>query len=172
MPFSPLRTWAPVFSAWRKVSQLWPVKPRSATALQRMRILIPLYLRPVAALRGRPRGALTPPHGCTQGTRPCSSSATILLVISWYRLLRSEKDLWAGAGWGMGDLRDGRTKASLSPCCTRHGPGTALFLSLTGARPSRYQPGWESCGSSRVSASAGVIGSGPDAPRVGLDSPS
>jgi hypothetical protein len=26
VPFSPLRTWAPIFSAWRKVSQLWAVK--------------------------------------------------------------------------------------------------------------------------------------------------
>jgi hypothetical protein len=34
----------------------------------------------------RPSGALTPAtavHGWTQGTRPCSSSAMILSVISW-----------------------------------------------------------------------------------------
>jgi len=65
--------------------------------------------------RGRPSGALTPAQGCTQGTRPCTSSAMILPVISWYRLVLSEKDLWAGVGWGMGSLRDGRAKASLSP---------------------------------------------------------
>ena len=39
---SPLRTWAPSFSAWRKVSQFWPVKPRSATAPHRIRMLMPL----------------------------------------------------------------------------------------------------------------------------------
>jgi len=38
-------------------------------------------LRPVAAFFGRPSGAVTAPQGCTQGTRPCSSSAMILAVI-------------------------------------------------------------------------------------------
>jgi hypothetical protein len=51
-----------------------------------------------AALRGRPSGALTPAQGCTQGRRPCSSSAMISSVISWYRLARSAKALWAGVG--------------------------------------------------------------------------
>jgi hypothetical protein len=30
------------FSAWRKVSQLWPVKPRSVQASHRIRMLMPL----------------------------------------------------------------------------------------------------------------------------------
>src|SRR5258705_2922028 len=123
-------------------------------------MLMPLYWRPVATLRGRPSGALTPAHGCTQGTRPCSSSATILLVISWYRLLRSEKDLWAGAGWGMGDLRDGRTKASLSPCCTRHrtrhGPFPLPYRCPPLALPTGLGKPWRT---SAVAASAVVIGS-------------
>ena len=80
---------------------------------------------------GRPSGALTPapPQGCTQGTRPVRAAAMILSVISWYRLVRSAKDLWAGAGWGMGGLRDGRAKASLSPVAPVTRPHTALFLS-------------------------------------------
>ena len=43
------------------------------------------YLRRVEALRGIASGALTAavPQGCTHGTRPASSSAMILSVISW-----------------------------------------------------------------------------------------
>jgi hypothetical protein len=46
--------------------------------------LIPEYRRWVVALRGMANGALTAavPHGCTHGTRPASSSAMILSVIS------------------------------------------------------------------------------------------
>src|SRR5690606_9315839 len=46
--------------------------------------LIPEYWRPVAAFFGMARGALAAalPQGWTQGTRPHSSSATILSVIS------------------------------------------------------------------------------------------
>jgi hypothetical protein len=42
-------------------------------------------LRRVEALRGIASGALTAavPQGCTHGTRPASSSAMILSVISW-----------------------------------------------------------------------------------------
>ena len=59
---------------------------------------MPLYPRPVAAFFGRPSEALTPalPQGCTQGTRPASSSAMILSVTSWYRLALSGKALRAG----------------------------------------------------------------------------
>jgi hypothetical protein len=57
----------------------------------------------------------------------------ILPVISSYRLVRSGKDLWAGAGWGMG-WSPRRAGESLSrACCTRHGPRTAHSLSFSGA---------------------------------------
>ena len=35
------RTWAPIFSAWRKVSHFWPVKPRSVPAIHRISTLMP-----------------------------------------------------------------------------------------------------------------------------------
>ena len=89
--------------------------------------------RPAPALAGFavPSGALTPAQGCTQGTRPCSSSAMILSVISWYRLVRSAKDLWAGAGWGMG-MSPRRAGESLSLACSarheiRHRPFALPF---------------------------------------------
>src|SRR5258708_3512071 len=52
---------------------------------------MPEYRRWVAAFRGIANGALTAavPHGCTQGTRPASSSAMSLSVISVQRLARS-----------------------------------------------------------------------------------
>ncbi|MGY4430940.1 hypothetical protein ACVWWO_003417 [Bradyrhizobium sp. F1.13.1] len=47
-------------------------------------MFMPLYLRPDAALFGKAKGdfAAVVPQGCTHGTRPASSSAMILLVIS------------------------------------------------------------------------------------------
>ncbi len=47
-------------------------------------MLIPEYGRWVAAFRGRASGALAEavPHGWTQGSRPASSSAMILVVMS------------------------------------------------------------------------------------------
>ncbi|MGY3363018.1 hypothetical protein ACVWZL_000143 [Bradyrhizobium sp. GM2.4] len=47
-------------------------------------MLTPLYWRPVAALFGMAKGALAAavPQGCTHGTRPASSSAMIVLVMS------------------------------------------------------------------------------------------
>jgi hypothetical protein len=67
-----------------KVSQLCPEKPCSITAPHRISTLIPEYPRCVDALRGIASGALIAavPHGCTHGTRPASSSAMILSVIS------------------------------------------------------------------------------------------
>ena len=54
------------------------------TAPQRIRTLIPEYCRPVAAFFGMASGAFVAavPQGWTQGTRPASSSAMILPVIS------------------------------------------------------------------------------------------
>jgi hypothetical protein len=48
------------------------------------RTLIPEYCRPVAAFFGMASGAFAAavPQGWTQGTRPASSSLTILVVIS------------------------------------------------------------------------------------------
>src|SRR6202035_1952635 len=65
----------------------------------------------------------------------------ILSVISWYRLVLSEKDLWEGVGWGMrGSPRRAGESLSLA-CCTRHGPGTALFLSLFRRLPEAFPGG-------------------------------
>jgi hypothetical protein len=57
----------------------------------------------------------------------------ILSVISWYRLVLSEKDLWAGAGWDMGGLRDGRAKAFLSRVARVTGRALPFSSSFPGA---------------------------------------
>jgi hypothetical protein len=59
-------------------------KPCSIMAPQRIRTLIPEYCPPVAAFFGMASGAFAAavPQGWTQGTRPASSSAMILPVIS------------------------------------------------------------------------------------------
>ena len=91
--------------------------------------MIPEYCRPVPALRGITGGALAVavPQGWTlgwtQGTRPASSSAMILPVISSQRPARS----WPGRAEAVlldiADLRDGRRRPLLQPS-TRHGkPG-------------------------------------------------
>jgi hypothetical protein len=129
-----------------------------------LRAIVPIATTRCAA----GRGALTPPHGCTQGRRPCSSEAMILPVISSYRLVRSAKDLWAGAGWGMG-WSPRRAGESLSrACCTRHGPRTALSLSLfrrsrtvAVSRPCPPKPG------RRRTRHAIVTRQGGDVPRSG-----
>jgi hypothetical protein len=90
-----------------------------------------------------------------------------LPVISWYRLLRSLKDLWAGALWGMG-LSPRRAGESLSLALwTRHRPQTALFLSsFRRSRAISVEPG-NGRGVSAASASAIVTRQGGDAPPSG-----
>src|SRR5487761_927296 len=60
------------------------------------------------------------PQGWTQGTRPASSSTMILLVISSYRLVRSEPERARAVCLDIADLRDGR-REPLSQPSTRHG---------------------------------------------------
>jgi len=60
------------------------------------------------------------PQGWTQGTRPASSSVMILLVISSYRLARSELARALSVFRDIADLRDGRRRPLLQPS-TRHG---------------------------------------------------
>ena len=88
---------------------------------------MPLYRRPVAAFFGMASGARTAPElqGWTQGSRPCSSSAMILSVISWYRLERAAGDVRA-----MAELRD-RTARSLSPDLSTQSRTSLSLLPLT-----------------------------------------
>src|SRR3984893_1381121 len=74
-----------------------------ARALEGTRPVLPEIMRPEIAAFGAVIGLGRDWHGgeAHRGGR-CSSSAMILSVISWYRLVRSAKDLWAGAGWVMG----------------------------------------------------------------------
>ena len=82
----------------------------------------------------------------------------ILSVISWYRLVRSAKDLWAGAAWGMGGLRDARAKAFLSPGALVTDPAPP-FSSSFPATPAVAAETWKRGIYGVWSASAGVIGS-------------
>ena len=86
---------------------------------------MPLYCRLVDAFFGMASRAFAAavPQGCTQGTRPASSSAMILSVISSSRLARSWPARALTGCLDIADLRDGR-REPLSQPSTRHGkPG-------------------------------------------------
>ena len=80
-------------------------------------------------------------HGCTQGTRPCSNSAMILSVISWYRLVRSAKELVGRCrvGHGLVSAAGGRKPLSrlLHPSRTRHRPFPSNSIRWASERPRR-----------------------------------